>query len=46
MKERAAQGKNTPIAKEPRVRPVQNAEVEPLRSAAKKQRGTDESRKG
>ena len=44
-KERAAEGKRTPLAREPRVDRQQNGEVEPLRTAAKKQRGTDESKR-
>lgn len=43
-REAAAEGKMKPIPREPRVAPQQNAEVQPLRRAARKQEGTDESR--
>lgn len=45
MREDARAGKNTAIAKNPRVATQQNGEVEPLRSTARKQKGTDEAKK-
>jgi hypothetical protein len=41
LREKAREGKNEPIAKTPKVQRKQNGEVEPLRSTARKQRGTD-----
>lgn len=43
---RENEGKHTPIARTARVDRQQNGEVEPLRSTARKQRGTDENRPG
>ena len=42
--EKAAEGKNQPMAKEPRVDKQQNGETEPTRTAALKQPGTDEAK--
>ena len=45
-RERIDEGKRTPIAKGAKVSRQQNGEVEPLRSTAKKQSGTDQNRRG
>ena len=45
VREEASRGKNEQMAKNPKVRREQNGEVEPLRSTAKEQAGTDESKK-
>ena len=42
----ASRGKNEPIARSAKVAPGQNGEVQPKRSAARKQPGTDEARRG
>jgi hypothetical protein len=44
IREEARRGKNEPMAKSPKVRREQNGEVEPLRSTARKQPGTDEAK--
>jgi hypothetical protein len=41
IREEASRGKNEPMAKTAKVKPEQNGEVEPLRSTAQKQPGTD-----
>ena len=43
VREEASRGKNEPMAKRAKVRREQNGEVEPLRSTARKQPGTDEA---
>lgn len=43
VKERAAEGKNKPIAKDPIGERQQNAEIEPSRKAARETPGTDEA---
>jgi hypothetical protein len=45
MRGDASSGKNQPIAKSSRVNPQQNGESQPSRSSARKQHGTDISRK-
>jgi hypothetical protein len=45
IRDEAARGKNEPIAKDPKVRREQNGEVEPRRSTARRQPGTDEQSK-
>jgi len=45
VREEASNGKNKEMAKTPKVVPQQNAEVQPPRSAARAERGTDESKK-
>jgi hypothetical protein len=45
IRDEASRGKNEPMAKTPKVRREQNGEVEPLRSTARKQPGTDQARK-
>lgn len=45
IREEASRGKNEPMAKTPKVKPEQNGEVEPLRSTARKQPGTDEAKR-
>jgi hypothetical protein len=44
VREEARRGKNEPMAKSPKVHRKQNGEVEPLRSTARKQPGTDEAK--
>jgi hypothetical protein len=44
LRREASRGKNEPMAKGPRVQTKQNGEVEPARSAVRKQPGTDEAK--
>jgi hypothetical protein len=44
VREEARRGKNEPMAKVPKVKETQNGEAQPLRSTARKQPGTDESK--
>lgn len=45
VREESRRGKNEPMAKTPVVAPQQNGEAEPTRAAARRQPGTDESRR-
>ena len=44
VREKCLEGKNQPMAKEPRVDKQQNGETEPTRTTALKQPGTDEAK--
>jgi hypothetical protein len=44
LRAEASRGKNEPMAKTAKVAHGQNGEVKPLRSTARKQPGTDESK--